>query len=229
MTKNRGFTLIEIAIVLVIVGLLLGSILKGQELIVAARVRNVAVLLDGSRLAYLTFQDRYRMLPGDMPTPVANSQIPGNPGGCTGGIGCGNGRIDDDEIFVVWAQLSRAGFIFGTYNGLITDFAPTATNNPINPLGGFVHIVNDARYDDSRDPFQSTVLNIKTGGSVPVSILAEIDRKIDDGLPLSGYFRSAGSTPLTGYDGIANCTLAGPTVQWNAALDSKNCGGVAIQ
>ncbi len=228
MKKNRGFTLIEIAIVMVIFGLLLGSVLKGHELIVAARVRNVTVQLDGSRLAYLAFLDRFRAPPGDMPTAVANSQIPGSPGGCTGGMACGNGRIDD-EIYLVWSHLAHAGFIVGTYTGTINDTGPTPANNPSNPLGGFVHIQNDARYDDARDPAQPALLNVKTGGGLPVSILAEIDRKIDDGLPLTGYFRSAGFKPLTAYDGIFNCNLGGPAVQWNVALDVRNCGAAVIQ
>src|ERR1700752_4664261 len=63
--KNQGFTLIEIAIVLVIIGLLLGGILKGQELITSARVRNVISQQDGTKAAFFGFQDRFRALPGD--------------------------------------------------------------------------------------------------------------------------------------------------------------------
>src|SRR6476620_3558482 len=61
----RGFTLIEIAIVLVIIGLLLGGVLKGQELITGARVRNLISQQDGIKAAFFGFQDRYRALPGD--------------------------------------------------------------------------------------------------------------------------------------------------------------------
>ncbi len=76
MKKQQGFTLIEIAIVLVIIGLLLGGILKGQELINSARVRNLASQLDGVKVAYLAFQDRYRVLPGDMDTATASTNLP---------------------------------------------------------------------------------------------------------------------------------------------------------
>src|SRR5215831_4773158 len=84
---NRGFTLIEIAIVLVIIGLLLGGVLKGQELITGARVRNLISQQDGIKAAFFGFQDRYRALPGDYPaasTNIAGVNIVGN----------GNGRID---------------------------------------------------------------------------------------------------------------------------------------
>ncbi len=62
---QRGFTLIEIAIVLVIVGLLLGGVVKGQELISSARVRNMISQQEGVKAAFFGFQDRYRALPGD--------------------------------------------------------------------------------------------------------------------------------------------------------------------
>ena len=65
MNKQRGFTLVEIAIVLVIIGLLLGGILKGQELINSARVRNLADTTTGIQAAYYGFIDRYRRIPGD--------------------------------------------------------------------------------------------------------------------------------------------------------------------
>ena len=60
MEKQTGFTLIEIAIVLVIIGLLLGGVLKGQELITSARVRNIVSQQDGVKAAYFGFLDRYR-------------------------------------------------------------------------------------------------------------------------------------------------------------------------
>jgi prepilin-type N-terminal cleavage/methylation domain-containing protein len=70
--KQAGFTLIEIAIVLVIIGLLLGGVLKGEELITSARVRNLISQQDGVKAAFYGFQDRFRALPGDYPGAVAN-------------------------------------------------------------------------------------------------------------------------------------------------------------
>ena len=64
-TKQAGFTLVEIAIVLVIIGLLLGGILKGQEMITQAKIKNVVNDFNGITAAMNSYQDRYRALPGD--------------------------------------------------------------------------------------------------------------------------------------------------------------------
>src|SRR5450830_1275440 len=81
-TRQTGFTLVEIAIVLVIIGLLLGGILKGQEMIVQAKVKNSITDFSGISAAYFGYQDRYRAIPGDdigansrwpTPTPAAIS------------------------------------------------------------------------------------------------------------------------------------------------------------
>ena len=63
--KQAGFTLLEIAIVLIVTGLLLGGILKGQEMITQARIKNVVNDFNGITAAYFAYQDRYRAVPGD--------------------------------------------------------------------------------------------------------------------------------------------------------------------
>jgi prepilin-type N-terminal cleavage/methylation domain-containing protein len=218
--KQQGFTLIEIAIVLVIIGLLLGGILKGQELITSARVRNMISQQDGVKAAYFGFQDRFRSLPGDYPTALASQNIPNETVGCTG-ANCQNGRIDDVggnvESIIAWSHLSKAGFVNGSYDGS----GPIgADNTPTNPYGAFVQLIFDNIFDPGTPP---AAVNFKTGTGVPASILAEIDRKIDDGAPNTGIFRSSQfNTPAAG------CTAAGPPVRWDASADVKDCGGAAI-
>src|SRR5258706_14251471 len=63
--SESGFTLVEIAIVLVIIGLLLGGVLKGQEMITQAKIKNVINDFNGVTAAVNSYQDRYRALPGD--------------------------------------------------------------------------------------------------------------------------------------------------------------------
>jgi prepilin-type N-terminal cleavage/methylation domain-containing protein len=65
MKRTQGFTLVEIAIVLVIIGLLLGGILKGQEMITQAKIKNVIADMSGVSAAMYGYQDRYKALPGD--------------------------------------------------------------------------------------------------------------------------------------------------------------------
>jgi prepilin-type N-terminal cleavage/methylation domain-containing protein len=236
MRKQQGFTLIEIAIVLVIIGLLLGGVLKGQELINAARVRNIVSQLDGVKIAYLGFQDRYRAYPGDIPTAQAATLIPGSATvGCVTAPTCGNGRIDPNENLLVWYHLSRSNFISGSYTG-VTDTGtvfqpPTSADSPANPYGGFLMLANDNDYGDV-NATTNAVLNVKTGGIMPVAVVAEIDRKVDDGQPGTGTFRIGiaygGVNPAVGscLAGAANNTAG---MLYNASQDIKACGGVAIQ
>src|SRR3979411_2209040 len=64
-STEAGFTLVEIAIVMVIIGLLLGGILKGQEMITQAKIKNVVNDFNGINVAWTSYKDRYRFLPGD--------------------------------------------------------------------------------------------------------------------------------------------------------------------
>jgi prepilin-type N-terminal cleavage/methylation domain-containing protein len=212
--RQSGFTLIEIAIVLVIIGLLLGGILKGQELITSARVRNIIAQIDGTKAAFYGFQDRYRSLPGDF--SAATTQISG-----ATQDGDGNGQILGDESIAVWDHLSHAGFINGTYVFNATEGTATTPNNP---YGARLQIIFDDEYADAA-PTDRT--NLKTGPQIPVNILAEIDRKIDDGNALRGSMRfsayAAGGTSPT----AANC-YDSTTGEWLAGNGQTNCGAAIL-
>ena len=109
--KQKGFTLIEIAIVLLIIGLLLGGVLKGQSMINSARVRAIANDLSGIETAWVSFQDRYQSLPGDYSrasTHIVSGAADGN----------ANARVDTvAEAGAVWQHLAGAGFITGNFTG----------------------------------------------------------------------------------------------------------------
>ena len=122
--KQGGFTLIEIAIVLVIIGLLLGGVLKGQELINTARVRALNNTVDGITAAWFSFQDRYRAYPGDYSKAVVNLPDPSGTAGTIVKNGDGNGRVGDKagtydapESANVWVQLQAAGYITAVFDG----------------------------------------------------------------------------------------------------------------
>ena len=147
MYKSRGFTLIEIAIVLVIIGLLLGGVLKGQELITGARVRNLISQQDGIKAAFFGFQDRYRALPGDYAAATINIANGGDNGN-------GNGRIEDNatggtvthEEILAWTHLTAAGFLNGSYSYTSGESTPLDTNTPKNPYSVYVQLVYDGVY-----------------------------------------------------------------------------------
>ncbi|MEK6664045.1 MAG: prepilin-type N-terminal cleavage/methylation domain-containing protein [Pseudomonadota bacterium] len=220
--QQQGFTLIEIAIVLVIIGLLLGGVLKGQELIQNARVRNVITQQDGVKAAFFGFQDRYRGIAGDYLLASATANIPGAGGTCGGN---GNGLIDAvsggvAESICAWYHLARAGFISGNFNGVGASAAiadANTNNSPANPFGGLMQIVWDNVYSGTA----SNVHNIKTGSNIPATLLAEIDRKIDDGLPNTGNFRFSTW-------GGADAAICTPAAVWAITSTAAQCGGASL-
>jgi len=223
MKQQRGFTLIEIAIVLVIIGLLLGGVLKGQELITSARVRNLISQQDGIKAAYFGFLDRYRALPGDYTAAATNINGVAAASPCGGGNGNGNGQIEPgNESVLAWEHLSKAGFMNGSYTCAAVE-GPTTT--PTNPYGTRLQLIYDAVYDGA--PVARH--NVKTGNQIPSDILAEVDRKIDDGNAIGGTFRfsnyAGGGVAPTG---STSCYLAAAPNGWASQSVVTNCGGTSL-
>ena len=191
--KQHGFTLVEIAIVLVIIGLLLGGILKGQELINSARVRNIADTNAGIQAAYFGFIDRYRAVPGDMDMLAAQAAI----GQDMNSGGNNNGRLDavrgSDlvEAAALWEHLWKAGFIQGSYDGTAAALADYPGVAPKNPFNGSIILYRSADYRDNNTATPSVRLNLMLGQNIPASIARELDVKIDDARPLTGVLRLA--------------------------------------
>src|SRR5665213_2905942 len=96
MTSNLGFTLIELSIVLVIIGLIVGGILVGQDLIKVAEVRAQISQIEKYNQAVNTFRAKFNAIPGDMAVATANQFGFTVPASCTGQMGGrdGNGLID---------------------------------------------------------------------------------------------------------------------------------------
>src|SRR5258706_1464820 len=119
-TNNRGFTLIEIAIVLVIIGLLLGGVLKGQELINNAKVKSYATDFRNIPIMIYGYQDRFKALPGDDANVVAHipaATLATTPAVATVGNGVINGAWDTatntDESCLFWQHVRLAGLAPG--------------------------------------------------------------------------------------------------------------------
>ncbi len=233
--KQSGFTLVEIAIVLVIIGLLLGGILKGQELINSARVRNLADQNTGIQAAYYGFIDRYRQVPGDFIRANAQTAI-GVPIvlPLDASITDGNGRIDDtlEEATAVWEHLAKANFIGGGFTPATA--VPTEGTYPANaPLNAFNGSLTLTRNNDytvaAAAPAATQRLVLHLGTNIPTKIARELDLKVDDGQPQTGILRLSfvnGATwPNLHNTAGAACTIGpGPPVVYNIAGDTQDCG-----
>ena len=201
----RGVTLVEIAIVLVIIGLLLGGILKGQELINNAKVRSIADRQNSLKVAWFAFIDRFQALPGDYIS--AQQYIPG---ATNGG---GNGLIDEKESPLVFQHLSGAGYLrCPQCNASSTSETPTAANSLQNQYGGVMAIFHDSEFYAANGG-QNARLLIHTGARIPSNIVSEVDRKLDDGIANSGDFRFNIYDPISGTRPVLECQTSDQSKQ----------------
>ena len=172
MKDNSGFTLVEIAIVMVIIGLLIGGVLKGQEMIKNAKIKRVVKTSDEMRAAIFTYQDRFGYLPGD--DPAATTHLPGGTGVVNGN---GNGAIaaaEDEDVFI---HLANAGLISGSPTGYATSF-------PSHPFGGTYYVLSA--------PIYLKTANWITYTLMPADVCLAIDTSLDDGVYNTGSIRASG-------------------------------------
>jgi prepilin-type N-terminal cleavage/methylation domain-containing protein len=189
MKRTQGFTLVEIAIVLVIIGLLLGGIVKGQEMITQAKIKNVIADMSGVSAAMYGYQDRYKALPGD--DKGAETRWTGIAANATHGNGIIEGKWTEvgKESLEFWDQLRRSGFISGS-----------GTDNPFNAVSGKLGVQtgdgsgatpagvlsNGAVAPATPTKFSSLML---CSANLPDKIAISVDAQMDDGNGKEGNVR----------------------------------------
>jgi len=213
--RQTGMSLFEITIVLIIFGLLLGAVLKGQSMIQNTRTKSLIAEKDKIVSAYNLFIDRYRALPGDYAS--ASTAFGCGDGQCFNGNG--NGTIDDGENVAVWQHLISAKFLNGdlAYDGN----PPNSLNSLVNPFGGIMKIENGGIYD----PPTAKRHVLHFGSLIPVEVLAEVDRKIDDGLPFRGRFEFSKYSSDGINPSVATCIADSA---WYIEGGETNCGALWI-
>ena len=194
-SKQSGFTLVEIAIVLVIIGLLLGGVLKGQELINSAKVKNLAQDFRNVPLFIYGYQDKFKALPGDDGQVVAHLGASADPGS-TGGQTLGNGVIEGawdsvtktDESYLFWQHVRLAGLAAGPTNKDDTNYAPR------NADSGIIGITTNNNTTPYITGMRGTYL--VCSGSVLGKYAKQLDSTIDDGCPNTGSLRAVLGAPV---------------------------------
>jgi prepilin-type N-terminal cleavage/methylation domain-containing protein len=179
MNKQTGFTLVEIAIVMVIIGLLLGGVLKGQQIILDAKLKNLENQFNGTTAAYYTYLDRYRALAGDHKNAdtyfsgVATSSANGGNGKIEGNF---DSTTEGEESRLFWLHLRNAGLVAGGTDD---------QNQPSNPFGGVIGVSTGN---------VAEIYGLFVGFSnIPKTTAIMIDLRRDDGGAQSGSIQGNGN------------------------------------
>lgn len=208
---QRGFTLVEIAIVLVIIGLLLGGVLKGQEMIENARIKSVVGDMNGISAAYNSYLDRYHAIPGDEGNAVMGAAGRGWLGTAAGN---GNGVLDTAPAATFTNVALEQGAMWRALRG-----SGLTSGNAASPLGvpGLPRAGTGGLIGVSVGPYGLVGPSVCVTG-LTAKQAAGIDNAIDGpgATNITGNARGSSTTPLI--PTATSAAAATPYNESNAAL-----------
>jgi prepilin-type N-terminal cleavage/methylation domain-containing protein len=174
--RSKGFTLIELAIVLTIIGLIAGVIfVSGGKLFQSSKTAKTISIINELSEGILQFKNTYKGLPGDL---LVDGELSGVNATCrTGGSNAGdnNGVIDANESDCVIEHLFRAGL---TKSDDVDAAGRKVLVSPFTPLVNSVRVMHPSVSGASAWPRNVPVVAVISG--LPCDVVQEIDRKIDD-------------------------------------------------
>lgn len=235
--RGGGFTLVEMAITLVIIGLLVGGVLLGRDLVHQANIRNVITQISKYNAAANAFRGKYAGIPGDTskataygladPTCPASAgpQPPSSPPSALPTVpGCnGNGDehlsqyTDFAENINFWYHLSKAGMIDGQFDGLTVAFGAGAPPTKLRQKTGFYVVTSSTTILAGRNMFAMGFDDTSNGTYHLLPLEAwSIDNRMDDGLPLSGVVQVP-----PGFDPA--CYSTPPNSEYDVDNESEVC------
>ncbi|MFZ4540579.1 MAG: type II secretion system protein [Rickettsiales bacterium] len=253
---HSAFSLVELSIVLVILGLLVGGILSGQALIRASELRSVATQQQKFVAAIYTFRDKYFAIPGDMnnaqsiwgiahATPATCITTAGTGTQTCNGDGDGNINLSvgSNESFRIWQHLANAGLIEGQFDGIAhgaTSYSVTGANSPVGRLSNSIWWATwwgqltgqtwifDGDYSKS---FEFGGIEVNDDPAVPIfrpEELWNIDTKIDDGKPGLGKLAvvAAGAGTLSSCTTTVANNPATLTADYLLSASSPTCAAI---
>lgn len=229
--KNKGFSLVELSVSIVIIALLLTGVMKGTSLVAEAKLRAVISEVTQNRISISSFYNKYGKYPGDF--NEAASATTGN-WGATTKDGDGDDRIEFVntlatpvyEGYVAWQHLAYAGMVNSPYPGTVTTAAAAPGGDvPASKIGGG-YLLDYGLYGMTNKnimllgvPATPTGSNAGAAGVMMPTQAMGIDAKMDDGNPASGSVRGAdGKGAVAG-----NCISAIAPIIYKLTLSGKDC------
>lgn len=257
--RNKGFTLLEVSIVIVVIGFIVGVVLFGQDIITQAKLRAVITQLERYNAAANVFKDRYGYLPGDIPNITKTSSFFSTPGVITTTVGGGDDFIAGfNEAILFFNHLGALGLsdFYGDGNISLTQHNVGTAIPYIRGYGHGFFPYTAFKIDvlDPKNLFNASIYNAYHLGAVPGGLYGSvftareaynIDIKLDDGMPNTGTviaFNGTGTpSTFTYYSGesapslsannaaTATCTEGAPPAATPTRSDVYKISGNTIQ